>query len=415
MTSTIEAIEPTRAAEPPPDAGGMPLSVDALVDATPAGRDRMVDLLRALSIGVVVLWHWVLSVTNVNDAGQLTMPNPIGDVPLLWLATWLLQVMPVFFFVGGFANLAALEAVERRGGGWVDFARSRLRRLLVPVGVFVGLWVVGDGAARLLGLDTTGVWHWGRVVFVPLWFLGIYTGVVLLAPLTARLHRSGRELTLIAMASAIALSDLGRFRFGIDELGLVNFALVFVFAHQLGYFWRDGTFTRWPRRSLWAMALAALVVLIVITNLGVYPHSMVAVRGEAVSNMYPTTACIAVLAVFQMAVAMLLRPAAERWLRRRAVWKAVVAANGVAMTVFTWHMTALVAVIGIWRLFGLELLDQPTSTWWSQRPIWLIGPALVLAVLVAIFARFERPRAGQKSAKSPGGRRQVPGAVMLEE
>jgi hypothetical protein len=403
MTSTIEAIEP------------QPRSVDALVDATPAGRDRMVDLLRALSIGVVVLWHWVLSVTNVNDAGQLTMPNPIGDVPLLWLATWLLQVMPVFFFVGGFANLAALDAVERRGGGWVGFARSRLRRLLVPVGVFVGLWIVGDGAARLLGFDTTGVWHWGRVVFVPLWFLGIYTGVVLLAPLTARLHRSGRELTLIGMASAIALSDLGRFRFGIDALGVVNFALVFVFAHQLGYFWRDGTFTRWPRRTLWAMALAALVVLIVITNLGVYPHSMVAVRGEAVSNMYPTTACIAVLAVFQMAVAMLLRPAAERWLDRRAVWKAVVAANGVAMTVFTWHMTALVAVIGIWRLFGLELLAQPTSTWWSQRPIWLIGPALVLAVLVAIFARFERPRAGQKAPKSPGDLHGLRGPVMLGE
>jgi hypothetical protein len=334
---------------------------------------------------------------------------------MLWLATWIFQVMPVFFFVGGFANLAALEALERRGGGWLAFARSRLRRLLVPVGAFVAFWVVGDGAAQLLGLDDTGVWHWGRVVFVPLWFLGVYTAVVLLAPLTARLHRSGRELTLIGMASAIALSDLGRFRFDVEWLGLVNFGLVFLFCHQLGYFWRDGTFTGWHRRSLWAMALAALVVLVVITNLGVYPHSMVAVRGEAVSNMYPTTACIAVLAVFQMAVAMLLRPAAERWLARRTVWKAVVAANGVAMTVFTWHMTALVAVIGIWRLFGLELLDQPTTTWWAQRPIWLIGPALVLAVLVAIFARFERPRTGRKSPRSSAGPRTVGGQVMLEQ
>jgi hypothetical protein len=142
---------------------------------------------------------------------------------------------------------------------------------------------------------------------------------------------------------------------------------------------------------------------------------MVAVRGEAVSNMYPTTACIAVLAVFQMAVAMLLRPAAERWLNRRAVWKAVVAANGVAMTVFTWHMTALVAVIGIWRLFGLELLRQPTSAWWAQRPVWLIGPALVLAILVTIFARFERPRTGRKSPKSAAAPRDAGEPVMLEQ
>ena len=75
-------------------------------------------------------------------------------------------------------------------------------------------------------------------------------------------------------------------------------------------------------------------------------------RGEDVSNMFPTTACIAALAVFQVAVAMLRRPSAERWLARRKVWKVVGSTNAVAMTLFTWHMTALVAVLVIplaWR------------------------------------------------------------------
>ena len=54
------------------------------------------------------------------------------------------------------------------------------------------------------------------------------------------------------------------------------------------------------------MAVGGLTALVVLTNLGVYPHSMVAVRGEAVSNMFPTTACIAALAVFQVGVVMLL-------------------------------------------------------------------------------------------------------------
>ena len=39
--------------------------------------------------------------------------------------------------------------------------------------------------------------------------------------------------------------------------------------------------------------------------------------------MFPTTACIAILAVFQAAIAMLLRPAISRWLERRSVWKAI--------------------------------------------------------------------------------------------
>ncbi len=370
--------------------------VDALVDATPASRDRFVDFLRALSIAVVILWHWVFSVTHLDSHGALTMPNPIGSVRLMWLATWLLQIMPVFFFVGGFANLASLEALEAKGEArWATFARRRLSRLLRPVGVFVGLWAVGDAVVRLT-TDNPGVLAWGRVVFVPLWFLGMYTAVVLLAPLTAALHRRGGELTLVALGAAIVLADLGRFRFDLEPLGLLNAALVWIFAHQLGYFWRDGTFARWPRRALWAMALGGLVALVVLTNLGVYPRSMVAVRGEAVSNMFPTTACIAALATFQVAGAMLVRPAAQRWLARRRVWKGVVSVNAVAMTLFTWHMTALVAAIGAYRAAGFELAAEPTVGWWLQRPLWLVAPGVVLAGLVALFARFELPGRGAR-------------------
>lgn len=375
---------------------GAVLSVDVLVDATPASRDRYVDLLRALSIAVVILWHWVFSVTYVNRDGAITMPNPVGDVRLMWLATWLLQIMPVFFFVGGFANLATFEALERKGiNRWSTFAAKRLSRLLRPILAFVALWTVGDTAARLLIDDYDSVLRWGQVVFVPLWFLGMYSAVVLLAPLTIRLHRSGRELTLVGMGAAIVLADLGRFRFDLEQLGLLNAALVWLFAHQLGYFWRDGTLSDWPRRRLWAMALAGLVALVVLTNLGVYPRSMVAVRGEAVSNMFPTTACIAALAVFQVSVVMLLRPVAERWLARRRVWKVVVSVNAVAMTLFAWHMTAAIAVLGLYRALGFTLQTRPTAAWWLQRPLWLLAPGVVLAGLVALFARLELPRSRQ--------------------
>lgn len=382
------------------------LSVDALVDATPDSRDRYVDFLRALSIGVVILWHWVFSVTYVNSSGAITMPNPIGDVRLMWLATWLLQIMPLFFFVGGFANLATLDALERKASAdgrsvrWRDFAAKRLNRLFRPIAVFVALWAVADTMARLTIDGYTGVLHWGKVVFVPLWFLGMYTAVVLLAPFTAKLHRHVRELTLVVLGAAIVLADLGRFHFGINRLGLLNAALVWVFVHQLGYFWRDGTFTTWPRRSLWALAAAGLTALVVLTNIGVYPRSMVAVRGEAVSNMFPTTACIAALAVFQVAVAMLLRPAVERWLQKRRVWKGVVSMNAVAMTLFTWHMTALVAVLGIYRALGHDTLHRPTADWWAQRPLWLLAPGVVLAVLVALFARFELPGARRRPKRA---------------
>jgi hypothetical protein len=396
--TTRTAVRPTPASAPEPN-DALDVSVAGLVDATPVSRDRYVDFLRALSIVIVVLWHWVFSITQWSDDGSLVMPNPIGDIPGLWLATWLLQIMPVFFFVGGFANMASFEAVERRGGGAKEFIAGRLKRLGKPVGVYLAVWATGDIAARLLLPGYSGVTHWGMVVFVPLWFLGVYTGVVLLAPVTARLHRAGRELTVVALVAVILLADLGRFRFGIAWLGLITSAAVWLFAHQLGYFWRDGTLTTGSTRRLWAMALGGLTALIVLTNIGVYPHSMVSLQGES-SNMFPTTACIAALAVFQVGVVLLLRNRAERWLAGRRPWTVTVALNAVAMTIFTWHMTALAAAIGLYQLLGYELGEQADAGWWWQRPLWLILPGVVLAALVAVFARFELPKRTGGTARS---------------
>lgn len=365
-------------------------AVAELAERTPDHRDRAVDLLRAVAIGVVVLWHWVFSITHWDGEGagrHLTMPNPVGDVRLLWLATWLLQVMPLFFLVGGFSNRASLTASRRRGDRDGEWLRGRLGRLARPVAAFGATWFVGDVVARVAVPDYPGLLAWGRVVLVPLWFLGVYAAVVVLAPLTTRLHERLGALGLTGLGAAIALADLGRFRFGWEQLGVLNAALVFTFAHQLGYWWRDG---RLDRQAATAMAVAGATALVVLTNLGVYPRSMVAVRGEAVSNMFPTTACIAALACFQLGVVVLLQPRLEAWLRRRPrAWRATIAANAVAMTVFCWHMTALVAVIGLAGLVGVELGDEATASWWLTRPVWVVLPGLVLAGLVAVFKRVE--------------------------
>lgn len=368
----------------------MSLAVPDLVDATPSSRDRCVDALRALAVVVVVAWHWVFSVTHWTADGRLTMPNPVGDVPGLWLATWLLQVMPLFFVVGGYANLAAWDAATRRGDGAGAFLRSRLRRLGRPVAVFLACWAAVELVMYTLLPGYRGVWEYGRVVFVPLWFLGVYAAVVALVPLTARLHARYRELVPVALGGAVVVADAGRLAGGVDELGLVSSGLVWVFAHQLGYWWRDGSLVAGGRRRALTLALGGLAALVGLTSLGPYPRSMVAVRGEGASNLLPTTACVAALAVFQLGVVLLVRPALARWLARRRPWSVVVAVNGVAMTVFTWHMTALLAAVLVVQGSGFELGSQPTASWWTSRPVWLLLPGVFLAGLVALFSRVER-------------------------
>jgi peptidoglycan/LPS O-acetylase OafA/YrhL len=360
-------------------------TVDDLVEATPATRERVVDFTRVLSIAVVVLWHWVFSITQW-DKGRLVMPNLISHVRGLWLATWVLQIMPAFFIVGGYANLASWDRIVRQRGGAREFWQQRLRRLLRPALAMMAIWAVVDLALVAVGGLNDNVLRWGIVTFVPLWFLGAYSVVVLAVPITARLHHRYGVVVPIVMVMGMAVAGNG----------YVTTALVWLFAHQLGYFWRDGRITHRGTRRARVVASRLLIAgvssLVLLTTLGGYPDSMVATTGGGGSNMFPTSICIAALAVLQLGLLLLARPYLDRWLKRRRVWRLVVAANGISMTLFCWHMTALIIVIGIFSFLGGQLLHSPSALWWVERPFWLLAPGIVLAGLVWAFSRIERSR-----------------------
>ena len=122
-------------------AGNERLGIADLAAATPASRDRYVDFLRALSILVVVVGHWTIALI-FWDRGVIRSTSAIGKTPGLWMATWLFQVMPVFFFVGGYANYVAYQSALRRADSPLTFIRGRLRRLLVPSAVLLAVWAV---------------------------------------------------------------------------------------------------------------------------------------------------------------------------------------------------------------------------------------------------------------------------------
>jgi hypothetical protein len=213
--------------------------------------------------------------------------------------------------------------------------------------------------------------------------------VVPLVPLTARLHERAGVFGVGGLGLLVLAVDAGRFGAGVEALAWVNTALVWVFVHQLGYLYRDGTFEALGRRGLVALALAAAAVLAVLTSTDAYPLSMVAVPGQETSNIYPTNATIAVVGVLQVAVALSVKPAVSRWLARRRVWKAVVTVNALIMTIFLWHMTALLAAVVTLEAAGLGLVERPAPAWWLRRPLWVVLPAVYLVPLVAAFHRFE--------------------------
>ncbi|MFZ4584176.1 MAG: acyltransferase family protein [Acidimicrobiia bacterium] len=358
----------------------MDATVSQVVSNTPTTRDRHIDGLRAFAIVVVVCWHVVFSVTHWSGAGRLTMPHAFERTPGFWVLTWFLQVMPLFFVVGGYANRAAFSSNPHH------FLRRRVTRLLKPTAVFLGVWVAIDGLRALLLPASLSVFSWGRVLFVPLWFVGVYLVVSALVPVTARLHDRFGGWVLVGLGAAIAANDIAHFRFGIAWQAVPASLLVFLFAHQLGYFWRDGALTENRRRAA-VLAGASAALLFALTSVHPFIRSMVSLPGF--SHMLPTTACIAVLAVFQLAVAELLRPVLAPMWRLRRVWTGVVLVNGRAMTILVWHMTAWLLAFGVFALLGGSLLAQPTAAWWWERPLWIALPAGFLALLVRMFGNVE--------------------------
>lgn len=87
--------------------------------------------------------------------------------------------------------------------------------------------------------------------------------------------------------------------------------------------------------------------------------------------------------------------------------------NQMIMTIYLWHMTALILIVGVALLLGgVGLSVQPsTSTWWSLRPMWLLFYLIALIPLALIFVRFESATKGGPD-KTPGPWQSVPGAFV---
>ncbi len=370
-----------------------------LAESTPPSRERYVDLLRAVAIILVVLGHWLITVIHYAGDRRLTGHSALNDLTWAYPITWVVQVMPVFFIVGGYANSASLLSHRRRGGDAVGWLVDRSGRLVRPT---TALFAVLAGAAVLLrlvnafpGQVRTAVW----VASIPLWFLAAYLIVVLLTPLMYALHRRFGLAVPLVLVVLVALGDIARFT-GASAPADGNYLFGWLAIHQVGFFWRDRRLSFRPRVSV-PLLLGGLAALVLLTVAGPYPVTMIDVAGEPIRNASPPTVALLAAATMQLGLVAVLRGPGERWLHRPRPWLAVVAANAVVLTIFLWHMSAVLVLVGV--LSSLDLLPTPavgTAAWWLWRLPWLVMLILVLAVLVAIFGPIER-RGARRPATRP--------------
>lgn len=383
MTST--AVEPTVSEA----LSKKPQGLAAMAAQAKSDRNRAVDFYRVLAMLAVAFGHWLAMVAMTDTDGELIGGNALSFSPSFAWFTWVLQVMPLFFVVGGFSSAMSLDSHARADGRSKDWIAARLRRMLPPAVVLASTWlvlIIAGAAAGQLTLITAGA----HAAAIPLWFLANYTIDTALAPyVLPRFRRNPARFAGALIGAFVSLEALRILDVAVLPHG--NWVLGWLMFQVLGMAWRDGLLPSGHRLLALAGGLWAATLALVLSG-GPWSITMVNAPGMENSPTNPPTLSLMVFGAAFSLTAIAAAPRISSMLAARPkVWAAVVASNAIAMSVYLWHMTAAVIFTAVVHLtIGLPSALVGSSGWWMFKIPTVIGSMLVLAPIVALVSRVER-------------------------
>lgn len=381
-------------------------------------RDHLIDAARILSVLAVVVYHCLFFEVSLVG-GELVVTRWIPGGGLL-VAGWFVMLLPVFFVAGGFAHATASPpssatsppssatppTTPTRGAGLAHHLARRGRRLAGPLALFVtALAAVSTVAAWLPGTPpeipypgTTGLGWLELATTVSrdyadfLWFITVYLVLVMLAPLMVRAHDRWGLRALAALAVAAAVADWlavdvdPRFR-------AANWVLVWLLCHQFGVAYQRGWFRRGPAWVPWVTLTTAAAGVVALVTVAGYPLS-------PITNYYPPTLAIALLALAQASVLGLLhragvmRDVAPRTARRFRILGAHL------VTVYLWQAACIIlATLGLTAVGRLLPALAPYAV---SRVAVVVASFAVIVAVVPWIARVERLLVEPWAPRQPG-------------
>ncbi|OBA61305.1 acyltransferase [Mycobacterium sp. 1100029.7] len=348
---------------------GIP-SPTELAARTPADRDRALDVIRIVSLVGVVTGHTVMAISVIRNQ-VLIWDNMLTISPVFQALTWIFQIMPLFFFAGAAASLSSW----RPGTNWGGWLMKRCTRLFRPVFYYLGFWAVA--LTILYPVLPQHVYEPIAGVSIQLlWFLGAYVLVLAAMPmLNAITTRTRLAVGVGSVYGSIAAIDAIRVHWhAASALGYLNLA-VWLIPAMFGVAYRRGLLTA---PAALATSATFLTVDIALVSWGPYEISMVGTGDHHLSNTSPPSLLLAGHAIILSALALAAMPAIARWAQRPRVWWWTALGNSGAMTLYLWHMPAL---LGMHLLF--DYLGHPR---YPGRPDFLAVSVMQLLLMVAAVA-----------------------------
>ena len=372
-----------------------------------SGRDVSIAAVRAALLVAVVALHAMMVGVSVGAGGPV-LENALEHQPWFAPVSWIVQVMPLFFVVGGFASISQWRGLRAHGVSPASYVRGRIDRLVRPA---LALVVVVGGALlalALFGMPADLVATAGFRIGQPLWFLGVYILCSALVPLMVAAHERARVATPLLLLAAVVAVDVARMSSGVDAIGFLNLLFVWLLVQQLGFWLADGHVDALSPRARVGAIIAAIAALLVLTA-GPYPADMFV-------NLNPPTVCLVLLGAAQLMLFSLLRGRISALAERPRARRAIDGLGKRGMTVYIWHMPVLIALAAALLLVnastGIALPEPLSAEWWSSRALWLLLVGLAVTPVVSLFARFERGRRTVRDTAGPTGRSVVLDTVL---
>lgn len=371
---------------------------DEVTAATPQTRDRAIDVIRIAALAGVVLGHTVMATSAVRDDVFL-WGNLLTTSSVLQALTWVFQIMPLFFFAG----VAACVDSWRPGSSWGGWLLRRCTRLYRPVFWYLAFWAVTLTALRLV-LPVHVYDPIAGVSIQLLWFLGAYVLVLAAVPALAHITTAIQAASTVAgVYVVIALVDAIRLHTErLTALGYLN-TVVWLIPAVFGVAYRRRLIAG---RTAALVGAGALVVNIAVVALGPYELSLVGIDTQQVKNMTPPSLLLAGHAIMMCAFAIAAAPAIARWALRPRVWWLAAIGNSGAMTLYLWHMPALLATHLAFAYLGLARFDPAAPDFVTIS----VAQVIVMAVLVAAAFTLLRPLENDPLPLWDGGTVTGPGA-----
>lgn len=350
-------------------------------------RDLSIDAARILSLLLVVLIHLLMIGARVTPEG-VEMSRPLEAQRWFVPLTWVGQIMPLFFILGGYTGIRSWRSAVDRGDRWWDYVRGRVLRLARPALPFFALWFAVLAVGRMVGIDAELLDGVAVGAGSPLWFLAAFLLAQSLVPWFTRWHERSRwSALLVLFAAAVAVDAVAQYS-GLPEFRWLNFAFVWLFVQQLGFFLLDGSLTRLHARrggTLILLGIAAAAYLLLWAGVAAGWHSP-----DMLHNLNPPMVSLALLGVAQLALFEPVRPALRALMRVRPVQLVAFLVGSRAMSVYLWHLPVIIALTGVGLLIPGAAPDPASPAWWATRPVYYVAVLAIVLLLGGPLSRFER-------------------------